>query len=87
MERVSSQPTDLGSIFGMQPKTTMCACSNNGQHYPNTVLDVVLPGTPDKIHELIFASWFIKEFYTENQGLHGQYFPLDPLVELNIEFR
>lgn len=52
------------------PKITTCACSKDG-HYSETALDCVLPGTPDHIHNLIFASAFIKEFMTVDQKLTG----------------
>ncbi|EKM84241.1 hypothetical protein AGABI1DRAFT_67583 [Agaricus bisporus var. burnettii JB137-S8] len=50
------------------PKITTCACAEGG-HYHETAMDCVLPGTPDRIHNLIFASAFIKEFMTVDQKL------------------
>lgn len=52
------------------PKVTTCTCGKDG-HYSETALDCILPGTPDRIHNLIFASGFIKEFMTVNQKLTG----------------
>ena len=49
-------------------KATLCACGrDDGTHYSETVLDKVLPGTPERIRNLMFASGFIKDFLTGNQ--------------------
>uniref|UniRef100_A0A0W0G337 VASt domain-containing protein n=1 Tax=Moniliophthora roreri TaxID=221103 RepID=A0A0W0G337_MONRR len=53
----------------VQRKQTRCACSSEGKHYPEVALDAVVPGTPDRIHNLMFASGFIKEFMSGPQGL------------------
>ena len=58
-------------VAGIKPKKTQCACSNDGSHFSETVLDTVLPGTPDRIHNLIFMSGFIKEFFSVNQKYLG----------------
>lgn len=50
-------------------KVTHCACSRNGQHLNETALETVLPGTPDKIYNLMFASGFIKDFMRVDQKL------------------
>jgi hypothetical protein len=53
-------------------KATQCACGQRGEHYTSsTPMDVVLPGTPEKIYNLMFASGFIKEFMRDNQKLTG----------------
>jgi hypothetical protein len=52
-------------------KTTHCACSKAGAHYPNTAMDVVVPGTPEQIYNLMFASGFIKDFLAKDQRLMG----------------
>jgi hypothetical protein len=53
-------------------KQTQCLCGREGTHFSETALETVLPGTPDKIHNLIFfASGFIKEFMAVNQRLLG----------------
>ena len=45
------------------------------------MLDTVIPGTPDRIYNLIFTSGFIKEFYSVNQKLLGGFpVPSLPLV-------
>lgn len=65
--------SDLSGIHGgLQPlakKHTQCSCGREGKHFSETALETVLPGTPDKIHNLIFASGFIKEFMAVNQKL------------------
>ncbi|GLB43560.1 putative protein with domain of unknown function (DUF4782) [Lyophyllum shimeji] len=50
-------------------KATTCTCGKEGKHLAETALDTVLPGTPDRIHNLIFASGFIKDFMAVNQKL------------------
>lgn len=52
-------------------KVTHCACSKNGQHLNEIALETVLPGTPDKIYNLMFASGFIKDFMRVDQKLMG----------------
>jgi hypothetical protein len=52
-------------------KLTQCLCGKEGSHFSETALETVLPGTPEKIHNLIFASGFIKEFMAVNQRLLG----------------
>ncbi|KAG1779642.1 hypothetical protein EV702DRAFT_1024673 [Suillus placidus] len=50
-------------------KVTHCVCSKNGQHLNEIALETVLPGTPDKIYNLMFASGFIKDFMRVDQKL------------------
>lgn len=50
-------------------KVTRCSCSTDGTHYPNSIIDITLPGTPERIYNLIFASGFIKDFMRDNQKL------------------
>lgn len=50
-------------------RVTQCGCSKNKQHYPDTPMDIVVPGTPEKIYNLLFASGFAKEFMSDNQKL------------------
>lgn len=50
-------------------KATMCTCGKEGKHYTETALDTVIPGTPDRIHNLMFASGFMKDFMAGNQKL------------------
>ncbi|KAH7911600.1 hypothetical protein BJ138DRAFT_1150266 [Hygrophoropsis aurantiaca] len=50
-------------------KVTQCTCSSNSGHLNETALETVLPGTPDKIYNLMFASGFIKDFMRVDQRL------------------
>ncbi|KAH9030289.1 hypothetical protein EDB84DRAFT_1588689 [Lactarius hengduanensis] len=43
-------------------KVTRCACGREGKHYSELAMDVVLPGTPERIYNLMFASGFLKDF-------------------------
>lgn len=55
----------------LKNKVTQCACGKEGKHFSETAMDLILPGTPDRIHNLIFASGFIKDFMAVNQKLMG----------------
>ena len=52
-------------------KATQCTCGKEGKHYSETAMEMAIPGTPEKIHNLIFASGFIKDFMAVNQKLLG----------------
>jgi hypothetical protein len=52
-------------------KATACACSKDGSHYSETMMESIFPGTPDRIHNLMFASGFIKDFLAVDQKLLG----------------
>lgn len=52
-------------------KVTCCACAKNGGHVGDLALETVLPGTPEKIYHLMFASGFIKDFMKVDQKLSG----------------
>ncbi len=54
-------------------KATQCTCGKEGKHYSETAMEVAIPGTPEKIHNLIFASGFIKDFMAVNQKLLGAF--------------
>jgi len=62
-----------GVLGGQLRKATQCTCGKEGKHYTETALEVVIPGTPEKIHNLIFASGFIKDFMVGNQKLLGMF--------------
>ncbi|KAJ7229185.1 hypothetical protein GGX14DRAFT_417014 [Mycena pura] len=53
----------------VQQKATTCACGKEGSHFSEVALDMVIPGTPDRIYNLIFASGFMKDFMSVNQKL------------------
>ncbi|KAF8899327.1 hypothetical protein BD779DRAFT_1607812 [Infundibulicybe gibba] len=61
-------PSGLGAEKAVK-KATQCACGKAGQHFSETALEAVMPGTPDRIHNLWFASGFIKDFMAVNQKL------------------
>ena len=67
---VSAAAAATGALT-KEPKITTCACSKDGGHYSETALDCILPGTPERIHNLIFASGFIKDFMSIDQKLLG----------------
>jgi hypothetical protein len=46
-------------------KVTACACGKEGKHYSELAIDVVMPGTPERIYNLMFASGFLKDFMRE----------------------
>ncbi|KAF8267386.1 hypothetical protein EI94DRAFT_1730652 [Lactarius quietus] len=50
-------------------KVTQCACGRAGEHYKELAMDAVLPGTPERIYNLMFASGFLKDFMRVNQKL------------------
>jgi hypothetical protein len=54
-------------------KVTHCACGKNGEHYTEKVMECVVPGTPDKVYTLLFASAFMKTFMREEQKLLGMF--------------
>jgi hypothetical protein len=54
-------------------KQTMCSCSKEGRHLNELVLEAIFPGTPENIHNLMFASGFIKDFMTQDQKLFGEH--------------
>ena len=56
-------------------KATQCKCGSDAAHpphYDQVAMDIVLPGTPEKIYNLMFASAFIKEFMAVDQKLMGK---------------
>lgn len=56
---------------GQQQKVTQCLCGKEGKHFTETAMSITLPGTPDRIYNLMFASGFIKDFLAVNQKLIG----------------
>lgn len=51
--------------------TTQCQCGKEGKHFSELLMDAVLPGTPEKLYSLMFASGFIKDFMSVDQKLIG----------------
>jgi hypothetical protein len=62
-----------GAAVAVAKQATQCACGREGKHYSETAMEVVIPGTPEKIHNLMFASGFIKDFMVGNQKLLGAF--------------
>ncbi|KAG7100158.1 hypothetical protein E1B28_001938 [Marasmius oreades] len=58
---------DEGVRDGPTSKETTCVCLQDGHHYLGLAMDVVLPGTPERIHNLMFVSGFTKEFMSRVQ--------------------
>ena len=54
-------------------RVAQCACGRSGNHLSEVVLEAIVPGTPDCIHNLMFASGFIKDFMTVKQKLIGRF--------------
>jgi len=53
-------------------RATQCACGREGKHYPEIAMEATFPGSPEMIHNLMFASGFMKDFLAVNQKLTGQ---------------
>jgi hypothetical protein len=62
-----------GDDAAKRHKATQCACGREGKHFSEVALDCVIPGTPEKIYNLMFASGFIKDFMANNQKLMGEF--------------
>jgi hypothetical protein len=54
-------------------KVSTCACRREGKHYSGLAIDTVIPGTPEQIYNLMFASEFLKDFMRENQKLESKF--------------
>lgn len=79
---VETSGPDGAATGTMQTRTTQCACGKNGKHYPEKALEMVVPGTPEKIYSLLFSSGFMKEFMTEDQKLFGAFAAFSPIFAL-----
>ena len=62
----------IAPVVAPIPKVTYCACGREGKHYAELAIDTVLPGAPERIYSLMFASGFLKDFMRENQKLEGK---------------
>ena len=74
-----------GAAVAPLRKPTSCACGKEGKHYSETAMDTVIPGTPDRIHNLMFASGFMKDFMAGNQKLLGKEYLL-PFRAVSVFF-
>ena len=63
-----------GTVTGVEGGVVapLCACGKEGLHYAETAMDTVMPGTPNQIHNLMFASGFMKDFMAGNQKFLGE---------------
>jgi hypothetical protein len=68
-----SGETSIGSVATPTHKVTFCACGREGKHYSDLAIETVIPGTPERIYNLMFASGFLKDFMRENQKLEGKF--------------
>lgn len=68
MESISGISAGTSRI-ATENKTSICACGKAGQHYPESAMDIIVPGEPEKIYNLMFASGFIKDFMREEKLL------------------
>ncbi|CUA67423.1 putative membrane protein C20F10,07 [Schizosaccharomyces pombe 972h-] [Rhizoctonia solani] len=72
-ESISNEDADVpevgatGSTSAHKP--TQCACGKESKHFETLVMDIVVPGTPEKIYNLMFASGFLKDFMAGEQKL------------------
>lgn len=62
-------PNGAAAVVVPVHKVTHCACGKEGEHYSELAMDAVLPGTPERIYNLMFASGFLKDFMRVNQKL------------------
>jgi hypothetical protein len=62
----------VGPVALPTHKVTTCACGREGKHCSELAIDTVIPGTPERIYNLMFASGFLKDFMRENQKLEGK---------------
>jgi hypothetical protein len=68
-----SAAISIGPVAAPIRKVTTCACGREGKHYSELAIDTVMPGTPERIYNLMFASGFLKDFMRENQKLEGKF--------------
>ena len=68
---VNGKVANGGAKSALKPKVTQCDCGKAGQHYSETAMEAIFPGTPEKIYNLMFTSGFIKDFMRDGQKLIG----------------
>lgn len=69
---VGASSLGAGSVGAVKAKVTMCECGKKGEHFSEVAMESVLPGTPEKVYNLMFTSGFIKDFMTQDQNLTGR---------------
>ncbi|CAE6507027.1 unnamed protein product [Rhizoctonia solani] len=72
-ESVSNEGAEIAEVGAVGSasahKPTQCACGKEGKHFETPIMDIVVPGTPEKIYNLMFASGFLKDFMAGEQKL------------------
>ncbi|KAI0931166.1 hypothetical protein AcW2_000108 [Taiwanofungus camphoratus] len=58
-----------GKGQGQKNKVTRCACGKAGEHFSEKAMESIVPGTPEKIYNLMFTSGFIKDFMRDDEKL------------------
>ncbi|CCM07179.1 uncharacterized protein FIBRA_09520 [Fibroporia radiculosa] len=61
--------SSVGTKSQVKNKVTQCLCGKNREHFNELAMESILPGTPEKIYNLMFTSGFIKDFMTHEQKL------------------
>jgi hypothetical protein len=51
---------------------TTCECGEKGDHYEKIAMDATFASSPEKIHNLMFSSGFVKDFMVKDQHLTGE---------------
>jgi VAD1 Analog of StAR-related lipid transfer domain len=69
---IGSTTMPAGTVVVPVHKGTQCACGKEDIHFTEFIMDTVLPGTPERIYNLMFASGFLKDFMRVNQKLDGK---------------
>ncbi|KAJ3541640.1 hypothetical protein NMY22_g3805 [Coprinellus aureogranulatus] len=74
-------------------RPTQCDCGRDGKHFTETAMETTFPGSPEMIHNLMFASGFIKDFMTGEQKLldiqMSDWMPVSPgsnLLQRNMTY-
>ncbi|KAI0253259.1 hypothetical protein BJV78DRAFT_1123257 [Lactifluus subvellereus] len=80
---IGSPAMSAGTVVSPVHRATQCACGMEGLHYTELIVDTVLPGTPERIYNLMFASGFLKDFMRLNQKLDGKSRPIS-LIYIQI---
>lgn len=70
-EEVSIIPDPSVTGEKRKHKATACACSKQGEHFSEIIMNCVLPGTPEQIQNLMWTSGFVRDFMLNDQKLIG----------------
>ncbi|KAF8504292.1 hypothetical protein BU17DRAFT_58201 [Hysterangium stoloniferum] len=66
---VEGPPQSVQKPLAGEHKLTMCACAREGKHFSEVAMETIIPGDPEKIYNLMFASGFIKDFMRNDEKL------------------